>query len=100
MIIDYTSSLKEYYKGKSIEVIAAHGKGKDFLMLTRVLKRGAVKTYRYDLVYRQLSYECLSPNDKAYTYEEYEEIYHYTAKELSKEIRKGPKNLFICFTIS
>lgn len=102
MVIDYTPALRSYYKGTMVEVISAQGKGTNFLMIIRKLKEGTTKSYEYNLVYRWLSSECLSPYDEAYVCVKGEEVQRYKAHELNKinrGILRGTANLFNCFDL-
>lgn len=95
MIVDYTKEFASYYPfHKAQSIIAAQGKGKNFLALIKLsepFKRFDGKYGRYLLEYRELSETCENSSDEAITCVSYSENTYWMNKEIKgllKEIKE------------
>lgn len=104
-IVNYTEEIKRSRYYGDANVVAAQGKGSNYLALFKVLEgRGTSgrARYFYQLEYRWLSVDCSKPNDEAYACVMGREVQYYKGRELNKinpKILTGEANLFECFQL-
>lgn len=101
-IIDYTDSFNHY--GHSMETVAAHGRGQQFLTLMRLpetIQRFDGKFGKYVLEFRDLSKPCRYPLDQSWAcvLNDDRNIYQYKEIRTVLEHVKNGKTLFELFDL-